>query len=315
MKKKNKKIMIIAVPVTIVAVAIALIVLASQGLIFSEPSDCSTTPYNDECFCFEGDNKLQIREGFVPKWICESDIKFIDPSDVDWEQQAVVYAEQRLDELYPDCDMKTCESGNSNWRVSLGSQNYEKRIMDVECEDTDGFRFSRITFDIIDGGIWNTFCANHDDIVEDTVSDNPIEINFEVSDEYRWGYVMATAIYSSDCGDKDNGIGTTTVYAPNGNISEWIIWTGGYGATRLENGQTRITQNGVIVAQTDAGVCRIIESNENFATVSCDTECPHVGFSGARVHVAGYSTEEYLADVCETVDLESGNNYLWYNWC
>lgn len=164
MKKRLNKKGFIILPILGVIAVISLLVAgayiadATGILTLSSAKTCTETPVNKDCYCIEEDEKIQVRRGIIPKWICEKKDKFINPLDANWEQQAINYATQKLSEDFPECNSESCANGE--WRVELGIKDHEERVISVECWNLDQ-RFANVNFDLVDGEISWFSCSNY----------------------------------------------------------------------------------------------------------------------------------------------------------
>ena len=130
----SKKILgfVVTVPIIIVVlVGIALVyffVLGGDFYWFQEPQVCTETPYNKDCYCFEGYEKLVYERAFrQDRYFCENENKAIDVDVEGWEAEAEIFAEARLLELFPDCTSIYCDQGQQQWSIAVGHAMGESR--------------------------------------------------------------------------------------------------------------------------------------------------------------------------------------------
>lgn len=256
------------------------------------PMLCEDAPFDPNCECFTGTEKILLNNGIY--YICEPIEKLIDIDELGWEQEAITYAEQKLAEQFPECDMNTCDNPNTSWYVGPGSQwTDKKRIILVECNGL-GYYFAQALFDVVDGQIEKLGCANYDDIVESVETVESASMTTSLRREnIESRFTHWTSTFSFGCGDIDNGIAFETVESDIP-IEEWRIIYNPAGGWNYGNigGRTRVyfISNQDIGGDTFNlfnGYCEIIETTTEYMSFKCDAGCPYSARS-ADIQIAGY---------------------------
>ena len=279
---------------------------------FESPASCMDEPYASNCYCGSDEEKLNYRL----QYFCESLEKKINPDVQGWELEATAYAIEQLTKLYPECDMIQCNTHGTSFvgpysGVRIG-EGILDRVIGLECVDAHSNYFSRIQFGVEYGDIYLSGCGSYDEVIVETTSTEPMKMSLSEPDVTRTkGNIFWNIGISSSCGDVDNGINTIEVVAPEGEIGEWVLWSG-YRLVSEDDGRQYFekyvdgtkTRTKIVSTSTPAaisGTCSIIDTTETTATIKCDTECPHPPFDGFSIYLAGYFTDEYYNNqvMCE----------------
>ncbi|RLJ00635.1 MAG: hypothetical protein DRP06_01705 [Candidatus Aenigmatarchaeota archaeon] len=129
--------------------------------IANQPSHCSETPYDSECYCEQGERKIYVPWVGVPKWSCENvEQLLLDPESPTFEEDAIKFAQDYL-ALYcgdvctdldcgPVCEYydKTTNSTIKNeWEdrcidAVWGYGNSGARLVNIECKVVTEWEYS-----------------------------------------------------------------------------------------------------------------------------------------------------------------------------
>lgn len=166
MTKNKKKIWLVIILATALILILFTPLLEIIGL--TAPGLCGKNSYDKDCFCFEDEDKFKI-DLFFPRYICEAQNKLIDVNTEGWEDLVENLAEQKYEELYPDCDMKYCSLGDAEYEITWTLTDLNgilERVAFIECKDyTQGKVFSGAYIDVEDGSLLKdplgAFCTSY----------------------------------------------------------------------------------------------------------------------------------------------------------
>lgn len=238
---------------------------------------CIDAPFDPTCICADDEERLNFIAFGVPKFVCEPINKFIDPNDVDWQQQSIDYAESVLEQQYPDCTSRTCESGN--WRVTLSAENYENRVILVECLAIDQ-RFASVWFYVKDGSFTQVGPPSCGNYYEPQPGNPAITINY---DRDGPGYDMVVLKYRIDCNvGTGTAAGSYTYELPyiKSDSSSW--WFHGIGYPQS-------VAIGVGPSGIGIGSCTLENAGARSVTVDCVAECTGYGGYGGEITLRWYT--------------------------
>lgn len=280
MKEKTRNILIVA------AVVVVLLIpglLGSIGaLIFGSVSNCDDTPYSENCFCEEEEERLTVQAFGLTKFICEIEEKFIDPNDSDWEIQTISFGNQLLAETYPTCNSIGCSQGTLS--VDWGWKDFERRAISMECltSSVPQQRLNNITFFLDDGTVFNSSCG---DFVEPDAVEPETEITFVGTGP---GIDTFELRIKTEC----KGVGTVdesyTHILPEGKMAfDWWF---------------RSTGTNTLVTPVTPGfefyTCNLVNEQQDSVTVNCVAECSGTGGISAPIKVSFDSTP----NICQIED-------------
>ena len=265
MGKKSTKGIVIAV-VALIAIGFVLQTTGILGSLQSAvtPKPCDEAPYASNCVCSLGYEKLVGTYAGINHYFCESEEKFIDPADLQFEQKVIDFAETTLSADYPNCNQKQCADGT--WEVLWGTEkdfNKLNRVINVECRTSItaymGNIPARVTFDVEDGTIFQEFCNDYIQPAPSTY----LDMHGPLNDRAVRGYVEYIGTITSECG------------AENGIVSgKFYNWRYPYDTSRNE-------------VKTSAGVTCTVTGD----TFTCDTHCPH-GLDTYAITTVQYVSDE-----------------------
>jgi len=262
-----KKLIIGAVILVLVVVALIFLTPLLDIIGLGDAGLCTENPFNSGCSCPSDFDKIEVSAYGVPKFICETKNKFIDPDDVDWEEQSIDYAKQTLADNFPDCNMNDCSQGD--WVIEWGVFETEKRIISAECWAFDT-RFSEVEFDISDGAVSTMSCSDYQEPQpgEPTILFTYVGLGAG-GDKYR---------YKVKCTE---GTGTATGEVIN-ILTEDRTDASGWS---FPGGDTvKIIPTPTI----NSGTCELINPESRQVTISCSAECTGFGDWGGELRVGKY---------------------------
>jgi len=241
---------------------------------------CDIRPSAKDCSCLEGQEKLY---GGSNKYFCEKIDKMIDIDSNGWEETAITIFKQKISNAFPDCDSQSveCNAQASSWITATAIANNNDRKAYVLC-DVSGYTLSEGFLDVEYGSLTGGFCADYNDIVEDATATESATFVFpsgtnKLSTDNRTvaiGKGFRDGVFSSKCGDVDNGVAMFNVESPHGHIREWTI-NNRYGSST-------------------STYCSITSFDSNHVEGECRRSCPGSEIYYHEVTITGYYEQEFI---------------------
>ena len=292
MGKKSTKGIVIAV----VALIVIGFVMQMTGILGSlesmvTPKPCDEAPYAGNCICASDEDRFAFGWSGLTRYICEPDIKLLDPDTPTFEADAIAHAQSYLNENYADCDMISCDIEGTRI-VSVLGQGKDERVALVECvDDVLDKTYWRVYVDIYEGNLADAgmfedsaYCVSY--VAPVVGGTEPAELSQGSLDLHHTGdFYKMDLIFDAKCGLVDNGIASTTVYAPvDTPVRDWVMSDGGWYMS------TDASDNAVIVTGVDSvlgGRCVLEAETADSVNLVCDSGCPATTGGGLKVFLFG----------------------------
>ncbi len=268
------------------------------SLIFGSVNFCEDAPFDPNCICAEEFNKVNLGLTFGNH--CEPTALFLDPTELNFETDALAFAQGYLTENFPECDSIACpEPGilRSDADVVFGP---DHRAVYFECLNAAGKVFWELQFSLETGNVERATCNNVE--LPPPVGETPgtLELTLEYN-SIKNGFFQARYFFDSDCVN-DNGTATTTVNVPAGFIAdEWVIQETGWGIV-FRDERWKIITGGELATATGE-TCKVTNQSATSAILECDRLCPSLSYHPAPIVFAYRSMEQLNSEFCELNDI------------
>ena len=241
--------------------------------------NCEDSPTDEGCFCNVGFERIELTRDFSgTSYFCERLDKVFDPNDPNFAEAVSSHVSQKIQEIYPSCDMYACSTPEleTEWKVALGTafdsdNNPDKRTYQVDCDASNSLlRFGGARVDVVTGAVSDVSCGSYADVVggqgsnekpsevfQGIPSSNRQQDNFRIVNRT----VESTHWFQADCAN-ESGIGTATFNVPRIKVDpdSWTVPSELFISLTADN-------------PVKLGECEILTATEDYLNFKCDALC------------------------------------------
>ena len=236
---------------------------------------CVENPYDSDCAC-EPNEIRQTYEGFVNKYYCENIELMFNPNDPDFQTNTWTYAQEKLNEEYPDCNLE-CDGdiigGGVSYTIPGGTEDISRTTF-YECKTAWTTPWA-ITFNLEDGLVRSIYCW-------ETIKPEPGTATISISEPA--GEMMPSIVVDVECNYGYDTVSDSVIHTVSDAPidTDWAF----YSISRLDYSENRW------------GYCEITDETYNQFTLTCVAECSGGGGGSYGVIIKGMS--EKICFVGET---------------